>query len=128
MEGDISCEAAEESFCAVCGEIFLAPLVLSCICCERSFCNCCLQDFWIEHGTKECPLCFKDNYGLPHKTCLLHAERLSMLCLSELEASCHVCRSTCHHMGHTVFLIKEAFKDRKVRITIQSHISSIFHI
>ncbi|KAK7940447.1 hypothetical protein WMY93_003773 [Mugilogobius chulae] len=116
MEADISYEAAEtteESFCAVCGEIFLAPLVLSCICCERSFCNCCLDLFWIEYGTKECPLCFKDNYGLPHKTCLLHAETLSLLCVTELEPLCYVCRSTSLHTGNTIFLIKEAFKYHK---------------
>ncbi|XP_008289376.1 zinc-binding protein A33 isoform X2 [Stegastes partitus] len=113
MEVDIPCQSVDESHCAVCGQIFLTPVVLCCIGCGRSFCNFCLEQFWIQHGTKECPLCFKESLGLPHKSCEAHGERLLLLCVADLEPVCSVCHRSGLHINHTVYPIKEAFKDCK---------------
>ncbi|XP_029292741.1 zinc-binding protein A33 isoform X1 [Cottoperca gobio] len=109
MEVDFSCQAMDDSYCAVCGEIFLAPIVLCCIDCGRSFCSCCLEQFWIQHGIKECPLC----PGLPYKSCDAHGKQLFLLCVADLELVCSTCHISGLHMNHMVYPIKEAFKDRK---------------
>lgn len=114
MEVDISCQVVDESSCTICAEIFLDPVVLCCVGCDRSFCNSCLEQFWIQHGCKECPLCFKDNNGLPHKSCKAHGEKLSLLCVADLEPVCSMCYRSGRHMNHIVYPIREAFKDHKV--------------
>lgn len=115
MEVDISCLGVDETCCAVCAEVFLSPVVLCCIDCDLSFCNSCLEQFWIQHGTKECPLCFKESSGLPHKSCEAHGNRLILLCVADLEPVCSSCQTTGMHMNHRVYPIKEAFTDCKVR-------------
>lgn len=114
MEADDPCPAVDESCCAVCAEIFLTPVVLCCISCGRSFCTGCLEQFWRQHGVKECPFCFKTSAGLPHKSCEAHGERLLLLCVVDLEPVCCECRTSGLHINHIVYPIKEAFKDRKV--------------
>ncbi|XP_030263511.1 nuclear factor 7, ovary isoform X2 [Sparus aurata] len=113
MEVDISCLGVDETCCAVCAEVFLSPVVLCCIDCDLSFCNSCLEQFWIQHGTKECPLCFKESSGLPHKSCEAHGNRLILLCVADLEPVCSSCQTTGLHMNHRVYPIKEAFTDCK---------------
>ncbi|XP_072559804.1 E3 ubiquitin-protein ligase TRIM35-like isoform X2 [Paramormyrops kingsleyae] len=44
----------EELCCAVCSDFFKDPLVLKC---SHSFCRVCLQKFWKENSSRECPLC-----------------------------------------------------------------------
>ncbi|XP_056256486.1 zinc-binding protein A33 isoform X2 [Seriola aureovittata] len=113
MEVDISCQSVDDSCCTVCGEIFLVPEVLCCIGCGRSFCNSCLEQFWIQHDTKECPLCFKKSPGLPHKSCEAHGDRLFLLCVADLDPVCSMCHRSGLHMNHKVYPIREAFKDCK---------------
>ncbi|XP_051245260.1 zinc-binding protein A33 isoform X3 [Dicentrarchus labrax] len=85
MEVDISCQGVDESCCAVCNQLFLAPVVLSCI----------------------------ENLGLPHKSCEAHGLRLILLCVADLEPVCSLCHRSGLHTNHRVYHIKEAFTDCK---------------
>uniref|UniRef100_A0A3B5LQP6 B box-type domain-containing protein n=1 Tax=Xiphophorus couchianus TaxID=32473 RepID=A0A3B5LQP6_9TELE len=120
MEADTACQDVDGSCCAVCGETFLAPVVLSCIGCGGSFCNFCLEQFWTQLCVKECPLCFKDSLGLPYKSCKAHGERMLLFCVADLEPVCCVCSRSGHHMNHTVFPIREAFRNHKVGESFRS--------
>lgn len=40
--------------CPVCLEVYKNPVVLSC---SHSFCKACLQDWWTQKVTRECPVC-----------------------------------------------------------------------
>uniref|UniRef100_A0A3Q2TE11 Nuclear factor 7, brain-like n=1 Tax=Fundulus heteroclitus TaxID=8078 RepID=A0A3Q2TE11_FUNHE len=113
MEADIAHRVVDESCCVVCGETFFAPVVLSCIVCGWSFCDICLEEFWAQLGAKECPLCFKDSLGLPHKPCKIHGERMILFCVADLEPVCCICSRSGRHMNHRVYPMKEAFRDRK---------------
>ncbi|XP_033999835.1 zinc-binding protein A33 isoform X2 [Trematomus bernacchii] len=106
-------EVLDDSSCAVCGEIFLSSMVLCCIECDHSFCNCCLERFWIQHGIKVCPLCFKANPGLPFRSCEVHGRRLVLICVADLEPVCSTCHGSGRHMNHIVYSIKEAFLNHK---------------
>ncbi|XP_068579374.1 nuclear factor 7, brain-like [Cebidichthys violaceus] len=44
----------EDLCCPVCHEVFKDPVILSC---SHSFCNVCLQSWWTERPTQECPVC-----------------------------------------------------------------------
>ncbi|KAM6957645.1 zinc-binding protein A33 isoform 2-T2 [Aplochiton taeniatus] len=107
------CLALDESACAVCGEFFLVPVVLSCISCGCSFCSSCLEQFWEQHGSKECPLCFVKDHGPPQRVCGDHGEKLSLFCIGDLEPICSECRRSGQHMNHRVYPIKEALEDCK---------------
>lgn len=111
---DISSLAVDESSCAICGEIFLVPVVLSCISCGYSFCSSCLEQFWVQHGTKECPLCYEENPGPPQRICEEHGEKLSLFCVGDLVPVCSLCHRSGLHVDHRVYPIKEALEDCKV--------------
>ncbi|KAG9333529.1 hypothetical protein JZ751_011457, partial [Albula glossodonta] len=44
----------EELCCSVCCDIFKEPVVLKC---SHSFCRTCLQRYWEEKSSRECPIC-----------------------------------------------------------------------
>lgn len=110
----MACQVVDESCCSVCGETFMAAVVLSCIACGCSFCNFCLEQFWTQLDAKECPLCFKDSLGLPHKSCKTHCKRILLICVADLEPACSICRRSDQHMNHRVYPIKKAFRNHKV--------------
>lgn len=115
METDISCLSVEESYCSVCRETFLTPVVLCCVWCDLSFCNSCLEQFWKKYGTKECPLCFQQSLGLPQRSCGAHGQRQFLICATDLEPVCSLCPKVGLHNNHGAFYLKNAFKDHKVR-------------
>ncbi|KAF3850354.1 hypothetical protein F7725_020073 [Dissostichus mawsoni] len=79
-------------------EVFRDPVILSCC---HSFCRACLQSWWREKPTPECPVCkrrsskdfFPPNFALrnvceaflqersPEALCSLHSETLRLFCL-----------------------------------------------
>ncbi|KAJ8373188.1 hypothetical protein AAFF_G00270210 [Aldrovandia affinis] len=102
--------------CGACGEVFGAPLVLSCVLCGRSFCGACLQRHWERSASRECPLCDRGPPGgaPPQAACAEHGHRLTLFCLEELRPVCAACRESASHSGHRVYPLTEAALDCKV--------------
>ncbi|XP_042560050.1 zinc-binding protein A33-like [Clupea harengus] len=121
----------EEDFtCPVCFDIFKDPVILLC---SHSFCKDCLQKFWREKKSKECPVCrrqssldepplnlslrnvcesFRKNSqrvsGGSEVLCSLHGERLKLFCLEDKQPICVVCQASRKHSGHQFLPIDEA--------------------
>uniref|UniRef100_A0A4W6EY28 Uncharacterized protein n=1 Tax=Lates calcarifer TaxID=8187 RepID=A0A4W6EY28_LATCA len=51
---EMASQSEEDLSCPVCRDIFKDPVVLSC---SHSFCKDCLQSWWREKQTQQCPLC-----------------------------------------------------------------------
>ncbi|XP_061098784.1 E3 ubiquitin-protein ligase TRIM35-like [Conger conger] len=120
----------EELSCPVCSEIFRDPVVLSC---SHSFCEACLQQYWGQKGSQECPVCrrrsSKDRPPISmylrniceaflkersqrakagsEVLCSLHSEKLKLFCLDDVEPLCVDCL-TGSHMNHRFCPIQEA--------------------
>ncbi|KAJ8275482.1 hypothetical protein COCON_G00072340 [Conger conger] len=128
----------EELSCPVCSEIFRDPVVLSC---SHSFCKVCLQQYWDEKGSQECPVCrrrsFEDeppcNLSLrmaceaflkersqraeagSEVLCSLHSEKLKLFCLDDYEHLCVNCL-TGSHRNHNFCPMEEAVLKSKEKL------------
>ncbi|XP_059201033.1 E3 ubiquitin-protein ligase TRIM35-like [Centropristis striata] len=123
----------EELCCPVCHDIFRDPVILSC---NHSFCKDCLQTWWMEKETKECPLCkrrhSKDflppSFALKNlceaflqerdqrgseDLCSLHSEKLKLFCLDHQQPVCLVCRDSEKHSNHRFRPTDEAAQQHK---------------
>ncbi|XP_029899998.1 nuclear factor 7, ovary-like [Myripristis murdjan] len=126
----------EDLCCPVCHDIFKDPVVLSC---SHSFCKACLQSWWTEKPTKDCPVCkrrsSKDdpprNLVLKNLCeafllqrdqrasagsellCSLHSEKLRLFCLDHQQPVCLVCRDSKKHTDHKFRPIDEAAQDHR---------------
>ncbi|XP_041639655.1 E3 ubiquitin-protein ligase TRIM17-like [Cheilinus undulatus] len=110
----------EDLCCPVCKDIFRHPVVLAC---SHSFCKVCLQSWWREKPTRECPVCktISTDRNPPmslvlknlceafllereqrdaEDLCHLHAEKLKLFCLDHQELVCVVCRDSEKHTNH----------------------------
>ncbi|XP_042565057.1 E3 ubiquitin-protein ligase TRIM35-like [Clupea harengus] len=130
----------EEDFtCPVCFDIFKDPVVLLC---SHSFCKDCLQKFWREKKSKECPVCRRQSSmdnpplnlslrnlcesflkeksqrasGGSEVLCSLHGERLKLFCLEDKQPVCLVCQASRKHSGHQFLPIDEAALDSKEQL------------
>ncbi|KAM9361881.1 nuclear factor 7, ovary-like [Symphorus nematophorus] len=125
---------SEEDFCClVCHDVFRDPVVLSC---SHSFCKDCLQRWWRQKQTLECPVCkrrsSKDqpplNWVLKNlcesflqqrdqrsseDLCRLHSEKLKLFCLDHQQPVCVVCRDSEKHTDHRFRPIDEAAQQHK---------------
>ncbi|XP_061106270.1 E3 ubiquitin-protein ligase TRIM35-like [Conger conger] len=128
----------EEPSCPVCSEIFRDPVVLRC---SHSFCKACLQHWWREKGSQECPVCrrrssedeppcnlslrntceafLKERSQRPEAgsevLCSLHSEKLKLFCLDDYERLCVDCL-TGSHRNHNVCPMEEAVLKSKKKI------------
>ncbi|XP_029289514.1 nuclear factor 7, ovary-like [Cottoperca gobio] len=123
----------EDLCCSVCHEVFKDPVLLSC---SHSFCKGCLQSWWTEKQTQECPLCkrrsSRDEPPLnlvlknlcesflqerdqraSEDLCSLHAEKLKLFCLDHQQPVCVVCRDSEKHSDHRFRPIDEAARQHK---------------
>nr|XP_033491877.1 nuclear factor 7, brain-like [Epinephelus lanceolatus] len=124
----------EEDFCcSVCQDIFKDPVILSC---SHSFCKDCLQSWWREKPTRECPVCKRrhSQERLPpnlvlknlcesflqerdqrasEALCSLHSEKLKLFCLNHQQPVCVVCRDSDKHTNHRFKPIDEAARQHK---------------
>ncbi|XP_045907045.1 nuclear factor 7, brain-like [Micropterus dolomieu] len=119
--------------CPVCQDIFKDPVILSCC---HSFCKGCLQSWWTERGSQECPVCKKrrSNDWLPpnqalknlcdsflqerdqrasEALCSLHSEKLKLFCLDHQQAVCDTCRGSEKHSNHRFRPVDEAARQHK---------------
>uniref|UniRef100_A0A667Y3I7 E3 ubiquitin-protein ligase TRIM39-like n=1 Tax=Myripristis murdjan TaxID=586833 RepID=A0A667Y3I7_9TELE len=126
----------EDLCCPVCHDIFKDPVVLSC---SHSFCKACLQSWWTEKPTKDCPVCKRRSsrsdlpcdFGLKTQCeafllerdqrasagseflCSLHSEKLRLFCLDHQQPVCLVCRDSKKHTDHKFRPIDEAAQDHR---------------
>ncbi|XP_059211806.1 nuclear factor 7, ovary-like [Centropristis striata] len=118
--------------CSVCRDIFKDPVVLSC---SHSFCKDCLQSWWRERQTRDCPLCKKSSMSEPpcnlvlknlcesflqerdqrasEPLCSLHSEKLKLFCLDHQQPVCHICRDSEKHTNHRFRPIYEVVQQHK---------------
>ncbi|XP_030648364.1 zinc-binding protein A33-like [Chanos chanos] len=126
----------EDVSCPVCCDIFKDPVVLSC---SHSVCKVCLQKFWNNEGSKECPICRRrssrddpprnlvlKNLCEPflqersqrtsagsEEFCSLHSEKLKLFCLDDKQPVCLVCQASKKHTNHKFRPIAEAALDNR---------------
>ncbi|XP_029937856.1 tripartite motif-containing protein 35-like [Myripristis murdjan] len=122
--------------CPVCHDVFKDPVVLSC---SHSFCKACLQSWWTEKPTKDCPVCKRRssrseppcNLVLKNLCeafllerdqrasagsellCSLHSEKLRLFCLDHQQPVCLVCRDSKKHTNHKFRPIDETAQDHR---------------
>ncbi|XP_075895032.1 nuclear factor 7, ovary-like [Nelusetta ayraudi] len=133
--------AAVQSYldCPVCLETFKDPVSLSC---THSVCSNCLQKFWKDNTSKNCPVCKRksskdmpivnfalkqlaDTFASRSKSvstgtaqvnvelvCSKHKEVKKMYCEDEQKPLCAVCDFSFHH-GHKVVTVEEAVRGLK---------------
>lgn len=124
-------------YCSVCLEVFRDPVVLSC---SHSFCKPCLQKWWAEKVTRDCPICkrrssrddppsnlalknlceaFSQKLSLDQSSddvCPKHGEKLRLFCNQHKQLVCLVCRDSSEHFKHSFKPVDEAAQDYKTRV------------
>ncbi|XP_073345710.1 nuclear factor 7, brain-like [Pagrus major] len=126
----------EDLCCPVCHDVFREPVVLSC---SHSFCKDCLQSWWTEKQTRECPVCNKrSSKARPPRNlvlknlcetflqerdqrasedlCSLHSKKLKLFCLDHQQPVCHICRDSEQHTNHRFKPIDEAARQHKKKL------------
>ncbi|XP_035276340.1 zinc-binding protein A33-like [Anguilla anguilla] len=128
----------EELSCPMCSEIFRDPVVLRC---SHSFCKACLQQYWEQKGSRECPVCRKRfKHEPPHNLalgnaceaflkgrsqrtkagsevlCSLHSEKLKLFCLEDQIPVCLVCQTSKKHENHKMRPVQEAAEECKEKL------------
>ncbi|XP_061098748.1 E3 ubiquitin-protein ligase TRIM35-like [Conger conger] len=129
----------EELTCPVCSEIFRDPVVLSC---SHSFCKACLQQYWDQKGSLECPVCRRrsskenplTNLSLRNICetflkersqraeagsevfCSLHSEKLKVFCLDDQIPICAICQISKKHENHKMRPVQEAAEEYKEKL------------
>uniref|UniRef100_A0A3Q3GE70 Uncharacterized protein n=1 Tax=Kryptolebias marmoratus TaxID=37003 RepID=A0A3Q3GE70_KRYMA len=125
--GDKMSSRAEDLSCPICHDTFTDPVILSC---SHSFCSACLQRWWTEKKTLECPFCKRRssksdpprNLALKNlcegkeqtqRLCSLHSEKLKIFCLDHQEPVCIVCRDSKTHKNHQFRPVDEVAQDQR---------------
>ncbi|XP_061078461.1 E3 ubiquitin-protein ligase TRIM35-like, partial [Conger conger] len=129
----------EELSCPVCSEIFRDPVVLRC---SHSVCETCLQQYWDQKGSQECPVCRKRasrsfpplNLYLKNTCeaflkersqraeagsevlCSLHSEKLKLFCLVDQIPVCVICQTSRKHENHKMLPVQEAAEENKEKL------------
>ncbi|KAK6303853.1 hypothetical protein J4Q44_G00263070 [Coregonus suidteri] len=133
---------SEDDFsCAVCRDIFKNPVVLFC---SHSFCKACLEEYWKQKTSRECPVCRKkSSMEFPpcnlvlmnlceaflqdrsqrasagyEVLCSQHSEKLKLFCLEDKQPICFVCQTSKMHKSHDFCPIDEAAQDHKEKLKI----------
>ncbi|XP_071227698.1 zinc-binding protein A33-like [Salvelinus alpinus] len=131
----------EDLCCPVCCNIFRDPVFLPC---THSICKACLQEFWKQKGSRECPMC-RERLAMENPPCNLvlknlceaflqeqsqrdstrsevlcsrHSEKLKLFCLDDKQPICVVCRDSKIHKKHDCIPTDEAALDYKEEVKI----------
>ncbi|XP_036956219.1 tripartite motif-containing protein 35-like [Acanthopagrus latus] len=120
-------------YCPVCRDVFRVPVVLSC---SHSFCKDCLQSWWREKQSCECPVCktisstaeppvslvlknlcesflLEKDQRASEDLCCRHSEELQLFCLDHQQPVCLVCRDSEQHTNHRFRPINGAARQHK---------------
>ncbi|XP_031164468.1 nuclear factor 7, brain-like [Sander lucioperca] len=122
----------EDLCCPVCRDVFRNPVLLSC---SHSFCKDCLQRWWRQKQTRECPVCKTTSKSNPpcnlvlknlcesfllerdqrasEALCSLHSEKLKLFCLDHQQPVCLICRDSEKHIDHKFRPIDEAARQHR---------------
>ncbi|KAL0966974.1 hypothetical protein UPYG_G00302950 [Umbra pygmaea] len=132
----------EDLTCPVCIDIYKDPVLLSC---GHSFCKTCLQEYWEQRESQECPVCRrKSSNDLGHPSfalkslceafpqsqlvsqlaserrsevlCSLHGEKLKLFCQEDKQPICVVCWASKKHKNHDCIPVDEAAQDQKEEV------------
>ncbi|XP_078027917.1 nuclear factor 7, brain-like [Epinephelus lanceolatus] len=126
----------EDLCCPVCQDVFRDPVVLSC---SHSFCKDCLQNWWRQKPTRECPVCkrrsskveppcnlvlkklceaflLERDQRASEALCSLHSEKLRLFCLDHQQPVCVVCRDSEKHTNHRFRSVDEAARQHKKEV------------
>ncbi|XP_061098295.1 E3 ubiquitin-protein ligase TRIM35-like [Conger conger] len=129
----------EDLSCPVFSEIFRDPVVLRC---SHSFCEACLQHWWRDKGSQECPVCRRRASMVPplpslslrnacesflkersqraeagsEVLCSLHSEKLKLFCLEDQIPVCFVCQTSKKHENHKFRPVQEAAEENKGKL------------
>ncbi|XP_035277464.1 tripartite motif-containing protein 35-like [Anguilla anguilla] len=128
----------EELSCPVCTEIFRDPVLLSC---SHSFCKACLQRYWEQKGSQECPVCRRRSSMDQPRTNLslrniceaflkersqrakagsevlcLHSEKLKLFCLEDQIPVCVICQTSKNHENHKMRPVQEVAEEYKEKL------------
>ncbi|XP_061098749.1 E3 ubiquitin-protein ligase TRIM35-like, partial [Conger conger] len=129
----------EDLSCPVCTEIFRDPVVLSC---SHSFCKACLQQYWDQKGSQECPVCRRRSSkehpltnlslrnicetflkersqrakAVSEVFCSLHSEKLKVFCLEDQIPICAICQISKNHDNHKMRPVQEAAEEYKEKL------------
>uniref|UniRef100_A0A8C9R398 Nuclear factor 7, brain-like n=1 Tax=Scleropages formosus TaxID=113540 RepID=A0A8C9R398_SCLFO len=130
----------EELICSVCCEIFKDPVLLAC---SHSFCRSCVQQYWEQKSSRECPVCRRRS-SIEHPPpnlvlkniiesyfkqksqseaaekselcCSVHGEKLLLFCEDDQEVLCVVCQTSKKHRNHQLCPVEEAALDIKEQL------------
>lgn len=127
----------EDLCCPVCHDVFTDPVLLSC---SHSLCTICLQSWWKQTQTRQCPVCrvksdFEPTGNLVLKNlceafrqksatvasptvCSLHSDPLRLFCLDHQQLVCLVCRDSDKHRGHTFRPLDEAAQQHREELLL----------
>ncbi|KAM6953981.1 nuclear factor 7, brain-like [Aplochiton taeniatus] len=131
-----SCLSEDDYACSICRDIFKDPVI---ILCSHSFCKGCLQEYWKQKESQECPVCRRKssirnpprNLALKNLCeaflqersqrasagsevlCSRHGEKLKLFCLDDKRPICVVCQTSKKHKYHNCCPIDEAAQDHK---------------
>ncbi|KAF7654429.1 hypothetical protein LDENG_00069690, partial [Lucifuga dentata] len=136
LHSDKMASRSEEDLCCpVCYDVYKDPVILSC---SHSFCKACLQTWWRQKDTQECPVCKTISKRRPpcnlalknlcesfllqrdqrsssdsEDLCSLHSDKLRLFCLDHQQPVCVVCRDSETHTNHRFRPIDEAAQKHK---------------
>ncbi|KAJ8365435.1 hypothetical protein SKAU_G00142660 [Synaphobranchus kaupii] len=145
LKNSLTASALTACYSTVMSQIILrfgltVSTVMSQIILCHSFCRVCLQQYWEEKSSRQCPICrskasvedpplnlalrsIVESY-LKHKSeseiadksdarCSLHGEKLLLFCEHDKEPLCVVCQTSKKHRNHSVCPVEEAALDLK---------------
>ncbi|XP_043977726.1 nuclear factor 7, brain-like [Gambusia affinis] len=100
--------------CPICKDIFRDPVDLLC---SHSFCRECLNNWWKDKITPNCPICRRissiDNGISREVCCRLHGEKFKLFCVDDKELLCLVCQHSVDHYGHKLQPVNEVAQGRR---------------